>query len=46
MRINIQIKIWAEALDSGQYSDLDTPPGYAREKHKKTGKDGNVDIVE
>ena len=24
-----QIKIWAEALASGQYSDLDTPPGYA-----------------
>ena len=24
-----QIKIWAEALDSRQYSDLDTPPGYA-----------------
>ena len=33
-----QIKIWAEALDSRQYSDLDTPPGYAmfgQEKDKK-----------
>ena len=43
-----QIKIWAEALASDQYSDLDTPPGYAmfsREKDKKTAKDGNVDVV-
>ena len=43
-----QIKIWAEALASGQYSDLDSPPGYAmfgREKDKKSGKDGNVDVV-
>ena len=43
-----QIKIWAEALASGQYSDLDTPPGYAmfgREKDKKTSKDGNVEVV-
>jgi hypothetical protein len=33
-----QTKIWAEALASGQYSELDTPPGYAmfgREKDKK-----------
>ena len=33
-----QIKIWAEALASGQYTDLDTSPGYAmfgREKDKK-----------
>ena len=38
-----QIKIGAEALASGQYSDLDSPPGYAmfgREKDKKSGKDG------
>ena len=43
-----QIKIGAEALASGQYSDLDSPPGYAmfgREKDKKSGKDGNVDVV-
>ena len=43
-----QVKIWAEALASGQYSDLDTPPGYAmfgREKDKKHCKDGNVDVV-
>ena len=43
-----QIKIWAEALASGQYSDLDTPPGYAmfvREKDKKTAKDENIDVM-
>ena len=43
-----QIKIWAESLASGQYSDLDTPPGYAlfnREKEKKVSKDGNVEVV-
>ena len=43
-----QIQIWAEALDSRQYSDLDTPPGYAmfgQEKDKKTSRDGNVDVV-
>ena len=42
-----QIKIWAESLASGQYSDLDTP-GYAmfnREKEKKVSKDGNVEVV-
>ena len=38
-----QIKIWAEALASGQYSDLDSPPGYAQEKDKKSGKDGKVE---
>lgn len=43
-----QIKIWAEALASGQYSDLDNPPGYAmfgREKDKKSNKDGHVEVV-
>ena len=43
-----QIKIWAEALDSRQYSDLDTPSGYAmfgQEKDKKTARDGNVEVV-
>ena len=37
-----------EALASGQYFDLDSPSGYAmfgREKGKKSGKDGNVDVV-
>ena len=51
MRISIlkfQIKIWAQALASGQYPDLDTPPEYGtfgREKDKKHCKDGNVDVV-
>jgi len=43
-----QIKIWAQALASGQYPDLDTPPEYGtfgREKDKKHCKDGNVDVV-
>ena len=48
-----QIKIWAEALASRQYSDLDSPPGYAmfgggdamfgQGKDKKSGKDGKVE---
>ena len=44
-----QIKIWAEALASGQYTDLDTPPGYAmfgrENRDKKVSKDGNVEVV-
>ena len=38
-----QFKIWAESLASGQYSDLETPPGYATEK--KTSREGNVESV-
>ena len=40
-----QIKIWAESLASGQYSDLDTPPGYAMFNREKVSKDGNVEVV-
>ena len=43
-----QFKIWAESLASGQYLDLETPPGYAmfnRESDKKTSKESNVESV-